>query len=148
MDPVGLDLIAEATVWTGMTPGCWFVCPHGAALLSLLPKDLVTLLSDQLMNKARSTAGRSVCVLQELMVDFRKCTEDVCSALPVCMDPEQGLQLSLRFLVIQWRDMYVAYSVSQLGRCASAECRPSLTTSSVAIEAVKKYFKLFCCGYE
>lgn len=89
MDPVGLGPVAEGTAWTGMTLGCWFVHPHGAALLLLLPKDLVTLLNDQLTNKARSTAGRSVCMIQKLMEDYCECTGDVCSALSMCIDPEQ-----------------------------------------------------------
>lgn len=70
VDPVGLGLMAEGTAWTGMTLACRFVHPRGAPLLLLFPKDLVTLLNDWPMNKARSTAGRSVWVIQKLMVDL------------------------------------------------------------------------------
>lgn len=67
VDPEGLGPIAEGTAWTGMTLGCWFVHPYGATLLLLLPKGLFTLLNDQSMNKARSTA---VFMIQKLMDDL------------------------------------------------------------------------------
>lgn len=70
VDPVGLGPVAEGAAWTGMTLTCRFVHPHGAALLLLFPKDLVTLPNDRPMNKARSTAGRSLWVIQKLMDDL------------------------------------------------------------------------------
>lgn len=42
--------------------------------------------------------------------------------------------------------MHVVHNASELGRCAFAGCCLPLTTSSVAIEAVKTHFNFFAVG--
>lgn len=45
----------------------------------------------------------------------------------------------IEFFIIQQSKPHVVFGISELVRCAFAGCRLSLTTSSAAMEAIKKH---------
>lgn len=49
----------------------------------------------KLTNKAKSTSGRSVCIIQKLMYDLLYKAQEIYAVLPVGTDPEQWQQMSL-----------------------------------------------------